>query len=69
MPLLQKLIAARIYLLSVIEAGLAAGCFVAATFLTRPIDASMYLMYEDGAAHVAVMAVTFLIASYLLDLY
>jgi lipopolysaccharide/colanic/teichoic acid biosynthesis glycosyltransferase len=69
MQLLQKLVSARIYLLSLIEAGLAAGCFVAATFLTRPIDASMYLMYEDGALHIGVIAVTFLITSYLLDLY
>jgi lipopolysaccharide/colanic/teichoic acid biosynthesis glycosyltransferase len=69
MPPLQKLISSRIYALSFIEALIATACYVIATFFARPVDAAMYLQYDDGAQHIGVVALTFLFASYLLDLY
>lgn len=65
---LRKLIPFRIYLLSFIEAGLAALCYTAATYLYFPIDlASIHIEYEGGATRIFGVALTYLIASYLFD--
>jgi lipopolysaccharide/colanic/teichoic acid biosynthesis glycosyltransferase len=65
----RKLLSARIYFLSFIEALIAAGCYIAATFIFRPVDAQLYLMYEEGAQHIGLVALTFLFGSYLFDFY
>lgn len=65
----RKLVSARIYFLSFIEAAIATACYVAATFIHSAIDAPIYLMYENGAQHIGLVALTFLLASYLFDFY
>lgn len=66
----RKLISARIYLLSLIETLLASGCYAAAAFLYyHPVEAAIYLRYEEGALHIGIVALTFLIVSYLFDSY
>ena len=69
MPLLQTRVSARVYLLILIEAALLGACSIAAVFLAGPIDASLYLTYENGWLYIVAIVVTFLVASYLLDLY
>lgn len=66
---LRKLISIRLYLLSLIEAGLTALCYVAATYVYLPLEAPTYLEYESGLLRIGLIAVTFLIASYLFDFY
>jgi lipopolysaccharide/colanic/teichoic acid biosynthesis glycosyltransferase len=65
---LHKLIAARVYLLSIVETLLATACYLAAVFRYQ-LDAGIYLLYEGGVQHLALVALTFLIGSYLLDFY
>jgi lipopolysaccharide/colanic/teichoic acid biosynthesis glycosyltransferase len=64
----HKLIAARVYLLSIVETLLATACYLAAVF-AHQLDAEIYLLYDGGAQHLALVALTFLIGSYLLDFY
>src|SRR5688500_15256198 len=65
---LHKLIAARVYLLSIAETLLATACYLAAVFKFQ-LDPGIYLLYEGGLQHLALVALTFLIGSYLLDFY
>ena len=69
MLILRKLVAARIYLLSFIEALLITCCYTIAVFISRPYDGSTYLEYEGGALRIGVVAVTCLVTSYLFDFY
>jgi lipopolysaccharide/colanic/teichoic acid biosynthesis glycosyltransferase len=64
-----KLVSARLYLLSFLETGLTAACYTLATYLYVPYDASLYMQYEGGAFRIALVAFSFLIASYLFDFY
>jgi lipopolysaccharide/colanic/teichoic acid biosynthesis glycosyltransferase len=66
---LRKLVSIRIYLLSLFEALVTAGCFVAGIYALDPIEAPLYLEYEGGAVRVAVVAIAFLLASYVMDFY
>jgi lipopolysaccharide/colanic/teichoic acid biosynthesis glycosyltransferase len=65
----RKLISARIYVLSFIEAVLALGCYTAAVFIHFPLEAPLYLLYEGGVQHMATMTLIFVVASYLFDSY
>jgi lipopolysaccharide/colanic/teichoic acid biosynthesis glycosyltransferase len=67
--MLRKFIFARVYLLTCLEGALAAACHLAALYLLVPLDASLYLQYEDGAARIAVLFVEFIIVSYVFDFY
>jgi lipopolysaccharide/colanic/teichoic acid biosynthesis glycosyltransferase len=63
----RKLISARIYVLTLAEVLLATGCYIAAAFLYYPVEAHTYLMYDEGAQHIGLLAATFLVISYLFD--
>jgi lipopolysaccharide/colanic/teichoic acid biosynthesis glycosyltransferase len=65
----RKLVSARIYLLSLAEAGIVTACYIAATFFFFPIDAPIYLQYENGVQHIGLVALTFVVATYLFDFY
>src|SRR3954471_5555624 len=65
----RKLISARIYLLSFLEALIATACYIVTTFLYDPIGATTYLTYEGGLQHIGVVTITFMTASYLFDFY
>lgn len=66
---LRKLVSVRVYLLSLFEAALTVACYVGALYLVNPLEAPVYLEYEDGTARIALVALTFLIASYVFDFY
>jgi lipopolysaccharide/colanic/teichoic acid biosynthesis glycosyltransferase len=63
----RKLISARIYLLTLTETILAAACYTAAAFVYYPIEAHTYLMYDEGAQHIGLLTLVFLVISYLFD--
>jgi lipopolysaccharide/colanic/teichoic acid biosynthesis glycosyltransferase len=67
--LLRKIVFARLYLLTLFEGVLTAACYTAATYIHMPLQASVYLEYEDGAARIALVSVVFVIASYVFDFY
>jgi lipopolysaccharide/colanic/teichoic acid biosynthesis glycosyltransferase len=66
---LRKIVPARPYLITGIEAALVAGCYAAAVWLVMPLEASIYLEYEGGAARIALVACSYLFASYIFDVY
>lgn len=65
----RKLVPARVYVLSAIEAALVAACYIAATFIYMPLEAEIYLRHEDGALRIGLAVLTFVVASYLFDFY
>lgn len=65
----RKLTSSRIYLLSLIEVLLVIGSYYAAIYLYAPDEASVYLWYDQGAQQIGVVALQFLLISYLFDSY
>jgi lipopolysaccharide/colanic/teichoic acid biosynthesis glycosyltransferase len=65
----RKSVSVRIYLLGLIEALFTAACYIAAVYISHPVDANTYLELDGGAFRIAVITVTFLIAIYLFDLH
>jgi lipopolysaccharide/colanic/teichoic acid biosynthesis glycosyltransferase len=64
---LKKLTPARIYLMSLFEALLAAFGHLVAVYLWIPGEAALYLEYEGGYERIALVTGAFLAASYLFD--
>src|SRR4051794_35740677 len=65
----RRLISIRLYLLTLFEGMLTAGCYTAAVYLTQPINAETYLEYEGGALRIGLVVVMFLLATYLFDFH
>jgi lipopolysaccharide/colanic/teichoic acid biosynthesis glycosyltransferase len=66
---LRRLQSNRIYLLALVEPMIAAAAYVAATFIHSPIDAQIYLMYDEGGVQVALVAALYIIAGYFFDFH
>jgi lipopolysaccharide/colanic/teichoic acid biosynthesis glycosyltransferase len=67
--LLRNLSSFRIYLLTFIECALVIGCHLAVVFLYEPVEASIYLLYDNGIRHISTVGLLFLLISYLFDSY
>lgn len=65
----RKLISLRLLVLSLIEAAVVGASFTIATFAVLPYDAMLYLQYEQGAARIIFLCLTYLLVSYLFDFY
>jgi lipopolysaccharide/colanic/teichoic acid biosynthesis glycosyltransferase len=65
----RKILSSPLYLISLLEALLASGCYIAAAYISNPIEAPIYLMYEGGALHIGLMSLMFLVVGYLFDFY
>jgi lipopolysaccharide/colanic/teichoic acid biosynthesis glycosyltransferase len=66
---LRKIVGARPYLIIGIEASIVAACYIAAIWLAMPMEADIYLEYEGGGARIALVAFSYLVASYIFDVY
>jgi lipopolysaccharide/colanic/teichoic acid biosynthesis glycosyltransferase len=66
---LRVFLSRRVLLLTTVEFCLVALSFVAACFIWMPLGAELFLQYEGGFTRIALIGISFIAASYLLDLY
>lgn len=59
----------RLYLLILLEAALAASCFLAAIWFFKPDEFTLYLEFEGGWQRVGAVTATYVVASYLFDFF